>query len=316
MQITTPIPWIESFILTRTVESGRRSEFYRAARAGRYIRLAHGVYVPATTWSSLSSDDRYLARIHAVASVSRPGLLFSHRSAAALWRLPSIGDWSPVVEATVGSMSTGPSRAAFTARQYPVPSEHVEIDGLAVTALARTVIDVGRLASLGAAVAAMDAALAEKDRRTALITERVTPEQLAAEFHRIKSARGSRRCRDALELADGLSGSAGESLSRVNMHLLGIPRPVLQQEFRDAQGLIGYVDFWWPEFGLIGEFDGVGKYLRADILAGRSTADALVAEKKREDRLRALGPRVTRWGWEVARSLPLLSRQLRDAGLR
>lgn len=316
MRITTPIPWIESFVLTRALESGRRSEFYRAARAGRYVRLAKGVFVPAGTWSSLGSDDRYLARIHAAALASRPGLLFSHRSAAALWRLPSIGDWSPVVEATVGSGSTGPSRAAFTARQYPVPLENVEIDGLLVTTLARTAIDVGRLASLGAAVAVMDAALAPKDPRTASITARVAPDELAEEFRRIESARGRRRCRDALELADGMSGSAGESLSRVNMHLLGLPRPVLQQEFRDADGLIGYVDFWWPDFGLIGEFDGVGKYVRDEFLAHRSTADVLLAEKRREDRLRALGPRVTRWGWDVARSLPLLSRQLRDAGLR
>jgi hypothetical protein len=76
------------------------------------------------------------------------------------------------------------------------------------------------------------------------------------------------------------------------------------------------VDFWWPDAGLIGEFDGAGKYLRAEMLRGSTTADALLAEKRREDRLRAINPRLTRWGWEVARSVPLLVHQLRGAGLR
>ena len=41
-----------------------------------------------------------------------------------------------------------------------------------------------------------------------------------------------------------------------------------------------------------------------------------IAEKDRENRLRALGPRVARWDWAVARSLPELRRRLSEAGLR
>jgi hypothetical protein len=316
MRITTPTPWLDHFVLTRSVEGGRRSEFYRAARRGRYLRLVEGVFIESRSWALMSADDRFLARIHATSLTSRPGILFSHFAAAALWRLPVIGDWPPKPEVTVGTGYPGPSRSAFTARQYPVPTTHVEIDGLRATALARTVIDVGRHATLGVAVAMIDAALSEKDPRRSLVTELVTRDELGAEFGRIESPRGRTRCRDALELADGLSGSPGESLSRVAIHRLGLPMPVLQQEFRDAEGLIGYVDFWWPDFGLIGEFDGQGKYLRDQLLAGRTAAEVVVAEKRREDRLRALGPRVTRWGWDVAQSLPQLSRQLRDAGLR
>lgn len=316
MRITTPTPWLDHFVLTRSIESGRRSEFYRAARQGRYLRLAEGVFVESRAWAAMSEDARFLGRIHATALASREGILFSHFAAAALWRLPAIGEWPDKPEVTVGTGYSGPSRSAFRARQYPLPSEHVEIDGLRVTSLARTAIDMGRHAPLSSAVAMLDAALSEKDPRTAVIAERVTSAQLAEEFARIESARGRARCSEALELADGLSGSAGESLSRVGMHQLGLPAPILQHEFRDAAGLIGFVDFWWPEFGLIGEFDGHGKYLREEFLSGRTTAEVLIAEKRREDRLRAVGPRVTRWGWDVARSLPRLARQLHDAGLR
>ena len=59
-------------------------------------------------------------------------------------------------------------------------------------------------------------------------------------------------------LADPLSMSPGESLSRVQMFLLNLPRPELQQEIRDAEGLVGVVDFGWD--GVVGEFDGKVKY--------------------------------------------------------
>jgi hypothetical protein len=98
--------------------------------------------------------------------------------------------------------------------------------------------------------------------------------------------------------------------------VLGLPVPILQQAFYDAAGLIGYVDFWWPEFGLIGEFDGNGKYLRDELLDGRTTSEIIMEEKRRENRLRALGPRVTRWGWDTAVSLPTLAQHLAEAGLR
>jgi len=316
MRISTPTPWLNNFVLTRAIEGGRLSEFYRAARSGQFLRLTEGVYVQSAAWAAMGEDARFLARVHAVSLSSRAGILFSHFSAAALWRLPILGQWPSKPEVTVGKGAVGPSRSAFTARQYAMPLEHDTIDGIRVTSLARTTIDIGRGAPLPTAVAMMDAALSEKDARVAPITARLTHEQLGTEFARIDSRRGRNRCRDAIELADGLSGSPGESLSRVNIHLLGLPAPVLQQEFSDAHGLIGYVDFWWPKFGLIGEFDGKGKYLRDEMLAGRSIADVVLAEKRREDRLRALGPRVTRWGWDVARSLPMLSRQLNDAGLR
>ena len=64
-----------------------------------------------------------------------------------------------------------------------------------------------------------------------------------------------------------------------------------------------------------GEFDGAGKYLREEYTGGRSTADIVMAEKAREDRLRALGAGVTRWGWVEAQNPPALRRKLLAAGL-
>lgn len=317
MHYTTSPYWLDHLVLSRTADrAGRAREFHRAARAGRFVRLAEGVYIPSSTWASLGEDDRQRAMVHAIARANRPGLVFSHFSAASLWGLPIVGRWPGKAEVVVGSGAVGASRRSYSVRKYPVPDAPDIIDGLPVTPLARTLVDIGRSATLETSIAMMDHALAAAPRSQALIPHALTTSAaLMAEHAMIASSRGRTRCAQAIALADGLSGSAGESLSRVGMHVLGVPAPILQQPFYGRHGLIGYVDFWWPEFNLIGEFDGYGKYLREELLAGQSTADAVIAEKKREDTLRRCGPTVTRWDWSIARSLPRLGRHLAEAGL-
>lgn len=317
MHYSTSPFWLDHFVLSRTADrAGRAREFHRAARAGRFVRLAEGVYLPSPVWELLTEDDRHRARIHAVARSFRPGLVFSHFSAASLWGLPVIGERPPKVEVVVGAGVTGATRRGYAARKYPVPEAPDAVDGVLVTPLARTLVDVGRSATLVTSVAMMDHALAAEPRSRALLPgARTTIDALLVEHATISSSRGRSRCATAIGLADGRSGSAGESLSRVSMHILGAPAPILQQPFSDRHGFIGSVDFWWPEFDLIGEFDGLGKYVREELLAGQTTAEAVIAEKKREDRLRGCGPRVVRWDWSVARSLPRLERHLLEAGL-
>ncbi|MER7438983.1 hypothetical protein ABT341_30265, partial [Pseudonocardia alni] len=113
--------------------------------------------------------------------------------------------------------------------------------------------------------------------------------------------------------ADARADGPGESRSRVRMARLHVARPVLQHAVLDERGhRIGVVDFWWPDHGVVGEFDGLGKYGRSR-RPGESAADAVVREKRREDALRARpGVRtVVRWAWEelddfaaVAQRLP------------
>lgn len=70
------------------------------------------------------------------------------------------------------------------------------------------------------------------------------------------------------------------------------------------------MDFWWPDANVIGEFDGLVKY--------RGTmgqpVEVLIAEKRREDRLRALtGATVVRVTWRELDDRPALERSLRRA---
>lgn len=77
-----------------------------------------------------------------------------------------------------------------------------------------------------------------------------------------------------------------------------------------------YADFWWPQFNRVGEFDGSVKYDDPIFLAGRTPREALRDEKRREDRIRALGPGVIRWGWDVARSPGAMRAHLMAGGIR
>jgi hypothetical protein len=108
---------------------------------------------------------------------------------------------------------------------------------------------------------------------------------------------------------------SGSPRSRALIHVLGLPAPVLQHAFYDSDGFIGRTDFFWPEYGVIGEFDGDAKYLEDDLLGGSTAREAVLAEKKREDRLRALGYTVVRWDWKAVTKPELLGQKLAAAGL-
>jgi hypothetical protein len=317
MQVGTDEWWIDEFVTAASVaRAGTQTAFYRGRRAGHFVTLCRGIHMPAHVWTRMSADERFRARVHAASIGSAGQLVFSHLSAGALWRLPMVGRWPERPEIACEPAAGGRSTPGVKAYATGVPTATLLIDRVRVTGLSRTVVDVARTATLGTAVAMADAALGATQLPDQLAQFAVDKAELLGELQVGMAKTGRSKCQRVLELADGASGSPGESVSRVAMFLEGLPAPVLQHPFRDSIGLIGYVDFWWPEFSLIGEFDGLGKYTREDMLRGKSPADAVFAEKVREDRLRALGPRVVRWGWADAMSPPRLGNLLRRAGLR
>jgi len=106
---------------------------------------------------------------------------------------------------------------------------------------------------------------------------------------------GSRVARLAVQLADGRSGSVGESLSRVLFHRHAIPTPELQHQVRLLDGqLLAITDFYWEAHRHVGEFDGKVKYT-ALLREGETPGDAVFREKRREDAIRSTGLGLTRW---------------------
>jgi hypothetical protein len=162
-----------------------------------------------------------------------------------------------------------------------------------------------------------DAALRRTEHpRDGLPLTFLTREGLFREAADLPLRQASAKVRRVIEFADAAADRPGESMSRVSMRAAGITAPRLQEPLFGASGRRYFVDFWWPEFRVIGEFDGRGKYRDPEFLGGRTPLQALDDEKAREDDLRAAGNGVARWGWDTALSPRLLAAKLASAGVR
>lgn len=310
--------WRESLVLAREQRSlGARSELYSRVGRGELVAVTRGAFVTADAWAALDADSRYRARVKATAAVASRQLVFSHHSAAALWRLPIVGRWPNQVHVVQEPSGGGRSSASVARHTVGIPVELEAIDGLTVTGLARTIVDCCTVLPFGPAVAMADAAL----RRTGHPIDdaprtTLSVADLVREASALHLRQSSAKVAKVIGFADGAADRPGESLSRVSMFRAGITMPQLQVELFGASGRRYFVDFWWEKFGVIGEFDGEGKYRNSVYLRGRTPEQALLDEKDREDDLRAAGHGMVRWKWDVARSPRLLAIKLNRAGVR
>ncbi|MCC6270731.1 MAG: hypothetical protein IT190_05600 [Microbacteriaceae bacterium] len=317
MHSTDLTDWREYILLPRDIETpGERSDFFARARRGEYTRLFRGVHIATARWEVMGDDERYRAIIKATAAFYKGEQIYSHSSAAALWRLPWIGIWPSRVHVTVPTADGGRSRQMFARHTTGIPEQVVEIEGVTVTTLARTCVDVSRTQPFGRAVTVVDAALRRSTHPwPGVPAVAVFREDLLRELEGVPTRQGVVKAQRVIHFANGLADRPGESMSRVSMHLAHLPIPELQVPLVGASGKTWTVDFYWRERRLIGEFDGVVKYTNAEFLQGRSPAEALIDEKVREDDLRAADYGMSRWGWSVAMSPSLIRQHLARAGL-
>ncbi|PXA68593.1 hypothetical protein [Cryobacterium arcticum] len=290
---------------------GLQHELRREFDRHTVVRLRRGVYVLSSEWDALGPDERYLRRIHAHAVVAEEPVVYSHVSAAALWGLPIVGAWPPEIHWSTAAAAGGRTRHGVVRHTQEHDLDVTVHDGLRVTSVAATAVALARVLRFGQAVAVMDKAIHEPREGHAL----TTIAELERAFGQLGRVPGRTAARRVLEFASPLSGSPGESISRAGIFMLGFLLPELQVSHWDRDGLIGFTDFFWRGVGSVGEFDGLGKYLRDEFTGGRPTADIVIAEKIREDRLRALGLGVFRWDWPVATSLSALGDLLTRNGI-
>ena len=310
--------WRTPFLFSREqIDASDQAALLARTRRGELERLFPGIYVQSNLWMSLDRHAQYRLRIEAVALDTGRDIVVSHESAAALWRLPRIAAWPERIHLLERSGGAGRANSKLIRHPVGVPQSAQVLDGIRVTDLARTAVDVAATNSFVEGVTALDAAL----RRTLHPHREVPPTMLTRadlldELRGIPLTHGRAKAGRAIEFADGLADRPGESISRVSMSIAGLPAPQLQVELRGASGRLYVVDFWWPRFRHIGEFDGRFKYTDPEFLHGRTPEQALLDEKVREDDLRAAGNGMSRWTWEVGRSPQRLQQLLRAAGIR
>lgn len=230
---------VMNVILSRgLIEQGfSYDELVRQSRRGEIVRVRRGAYT-RPPGKSESPEIKHLQLIRAtVPQLGAMGCL-SHTSAAAVHGLPIWPPYSDRVHLTRPQLSGQRRRNVHI---HPTPlgeDEVVRVDGLWVTSLARTVVDLARTIPFELAVAAGDAAL-----RTGL--DRTKLEVALASARRRPGMATAKR---VIAFLDERSESAGESFSRIEFHRLGLPTPQLQFEVRDDLGsLVGRSDFCWEE---------------------------------------------------------------------
>lgn len=272
----------------------------RLLARGELTRVRRSIYAEP---AELDDRDAHARLVRATMPLTHPETVASHMSAAVLHGLPVQFEDLTHVHATREGPGHGRKGSVLWLRNARLPeAERTSVGDVAVTTLERTAFDLARNLSFEWGVIVMDAALrAGADR--ALLTEMLDQR---------RRWRGSVMARRVLAFADAKAESPTESLSRVQMMRLGIPRPTLQyQVVLDGQ-VVARTDFGWPDLRTVGEADGREKYGRL-LRPDQEPADAVMAEKRREERIRQAGYWVTRWGWQEACNRAVLGSQLRRA---
>ncbi|TDW18471.1 hypothetical protein EV650_5059 [Kribbella kalugense] len=261
------------------------SQLRQRVQSGQWLRLSFNSYVDPRAWPTEEPPWERAIRLHRLnvqmGSARLGDVVVSHQSAAMLHGLPVWG--TDLARSHFTRLASGRARSGRAVRVHrgtTAADEVVELGGLKVTSVERAIVETACTTSYEVGVVLADAALRMQ------LTSR---EGLAAVVRRHRRWHGSPAAHAAVQFANGLSESVGESRLRVLMANHGLPAPELQVEIRDQAGrLIGRVDFLLLGV-LVIEFDGAMKY--------GDNADAVLAEKWREDRLRERGYGVLRFGW-------------------
>lgn len=221
-------------------------EIERRITAGRLHPVHAGVY--AVGRRELSRRGEMMAAVLACGE----GAVLSHRSAAELW---GIGPPMPL-EVTVPS-TRNPRRPGIRIHRRAVEPKHIaHQDAIPVTTPALTLVDLTpRLPKDD-----VEKAVNEADR-----LDLIDPERLRREVEAMRGMRGAPRLRHILDRRTfTLTQSTLERLFKAISHRAGLPTPVTQEK------LNGYwVDFWWPDLGLVIETDGL-KYHRTPAQQARA----------------------------------------------
>jgi very-short-patch-repair endonuclease len=251
------------------------SAIHRRAQAGRLIRLYPGVY--AVGHALPSACGNWMAAVLACGE----GAVLSHRSAAALWNvLPSA---SARIDVTTGR-GRGGHRGITLHRSRSLPPDHVaEVDGIGVTSIPRTLLDVAEVVSPRQLRRALDQSVKHE-----LFDLRALERLLAR----------SRGRRGAKPLAELLADRAMPEDSRLELERLlfelcraaGLPLPAMNVT---VAGFV--VDAFWAGARLVVELDSY---------AWHRTREELERDSEQITALQLAGYRVLRFTWRQVTTQP------------
>ncbi|WP_375480684.1 type IV toxin-antitoxin system AbiEi family antitoxin domain-containing protein [uncultured Jatrophihabitans sp.] len=289
------------FIAAQAHRAGwTRHALAHAVDYGYLERIRPGVFALPL---EASGDDHAMAaarlrRASVAVGLTHCRMTLSHRGAAVLQDLPLLqGTSVPCV--TFPRLFRGEVRGAHLHRARLFPGHVVRLGCVLLTSAGRTVVDLGRELGADDCVVAADAAL-----RSGLTTADLLDEVLT----RCAGWPGIRQAAHAVVHADPRAESALESVSRLRMVDAGLPTSWPQAIIRIGGRFVGRVDFYWDEFGVVGESDGLAKYDGKPLSLGE--------EKRRQGAMEDAGLTFVRWGWTELYGFDPVIRRLRAAFVR
>jgi hypothetical protein len=230
-------------------------------------RPTRGVYVSPT------APDPFRASVRAALMVRSDGTP-SHVTASRVHQLAGLPRWTPEESAhlILPAGQTFNKCNGLALHSGLRPGEQIAREGLPVTSLARTVLDMGSVLALDDLVCLVDSALR--------LGWQVDP----------AARRMPKRLQTALTLADGRSESTFETLVRLLLVRAGLAPETLQLEVLDKNGrLYARLDMAWPS-AMVG--------LEADGREFHDLPQALHRDRVRANRLAEDGWKIFRVTWD------------------
>ncbi len=257
---------------------------------GTVVSPIPGLFARKTRWDELNRAQRHCEIIRALAII-HPDWTFCSFSAACLLGLEV--SWRHLNVVHVCS-STKPSArpGAHIQRHQIEPAGAIRRAGISVTPPIQTATDCLLQTGFADGMPIADSTISKLG---------LAPEQLMEAVEQRATARNGRAIRTALttlRYADVRAESGGESVARAVMIETGFAWE------RQARELT------------LGELDGLIKYTDQTMLAGRTTAEVLVAERQREAHLSLYGHPLLRFTMNEVRSTGMLAKKLQTAGIR
>ena len=204
-----------------------------------YVKLHRDVYAPREL--ELTARDRAIA---AWLWSRREATLVGNSAAAMLGTR-----WMQSDEPAELGRSRFTSAPGIVVRSGAIADDEITVrHGIPCTTAVRTAYDIGRSMPPDKSIIRIDALVN---------ATRCSPVDVEEMADRHPGARGVRRLRRALDLADGGAESPQETRLRLILVRGGLPRPVTQIPVADERGrVVRRIDMGWPEWLVGVEYDG------------------------------------------------------------
>lgn len=272
-----------------------------------------GMFVRKSTWGTLDQAQRHRMIVKALARL-HPDWVFCSFSAASIWGLEV--SWKFLGVAHICSSTKPTTRKPKHIRRHRIePRETTVVDGVNVTPLIQTVADCLLETGFVDGMPIADSTLGSLEVERDAVREEIESRPRARQALKMATALKT------LERADARAESGGESVARAVMIEKGFAPDHLQYELSDPfnpQSILRN-DFAWERMAprlTLGELDGFAKYTDEKMLAGKTTAEALVAERQREAHLSVYGHPLVRFSMRDVRTPGVLESILQTAGIR